>query len=96
MVPTERQLQETVARCVGIMVYFHNDPERTQRTKERMVAEVQVVAGWVVEMGLDHRQTDERVLCPVEAELIARYGHEVGPRLNRLFLEAFDGLPRTV
>ena len=96
MVPTERQLQETVARCVSIMVYFHNDPERTPKTKERMVAEVQVVAGWVAEMGLKPGQTDELILRPVEAELFARYGHELGLRLNRMFLEAIDGLPRIV
>ena len=87
--PTDRQIQETIARCVSTMVYFHN-AERTPRSEDLMAAEVQVVAGWVEEMALGPREADELLLRPVEAELVQRYGPELGPRLGRIFREAFD------
>jgi len=90
-VPAERQIQETIARCVGIMVWFHN-AVRTPQTNGLMTAEIRVMAGWVAEWGMGQVEVDGLILRPVEAELHARYGHELGPRLNRLFLEAFDGL----
>jgi hypothetical protein len=90
-VPTERQLQETVARCVGIMAYFHN-AARTRQATELMDAEVRDMAGRVAEWDMGAVEVDGLILRPVREELHARYGHELGPRLNRLFLEAFDGL----
>src|SRR4051812_6723624 len=89
MPPTERQIQETVARCVAAMVYFNN-AERTQGERDLMAAEVQLASAWVLQAGSG--EVRERVLAPVEGELFARYGHEVGPRLNGLFLTTFDGL----
>jgi len=90
-VPTERQIQETVARCVGIMVYFHN-AARTPQAKELMTAEIRFMADSVAEWCMGEAKADRLIFRPVEAELHARYGHELGPRLNRLFLEAFDDL----
>jgi len=90
-VPTERQIQETVARCVGIMVSFHN-AARTPQAQELMTAEIRIMADSVAEWSMGVAEVDGLILRPVEAELHARYGLELGPRLNRLFLEAFDDL----
>ena len=87
---TERQIQETIARCVSIVVFFHNSP-KTLKMRTMMVAEVQAVARSVEELGMGGMATDERILLPVEAELIARYGQEVGRRHNAEFARAFQG-----
>jgi len=84
---TERQIQETIARCVSTVVFFHNSP-KTPRMRTMMVAEVQAVARSVEELGM---AMDERILLPVESELLARYGQEVGRRLNAEFARAFKG-----
>ena len=85
----EGEVRETIARCVSIIVYYHNCG-RTQQTTTAMVDDIQVVAGLVAGQELGIRQIDERILRPVEAELLARYGHELGFRLNKEFVEAFD------
>lgn len=54
-----------------------------------MASEVQAMAGRVGEIGVKPGEADGHILRPVEAELLARYGHELGPRLTRMFLEAF-------
>jgi hypothetical protein len=88
---TERQVKETIARCVSIMVCYHNG-EKTRLAHDMMVAEVQTVAGWVMEMDLGPCEKDERILHPVERELLMRFGPEVGPRLNVVFIKAFGHL----
>jgi hypothetical protein len=88
---TERQVQETIARCVSAMVYYHNRG-RYRENEDRMIAEVQLAAGFVEELGLSRVGADRRIIRPVEAELIARYGYEVGPRLAAQFVGAFEGL----
>ena len=59
-----------------------------------MVAEVQAVARSVEELGMGGKAKDERTLLAVEAELIARYGQEVGRRHNAEFARAFHGRRR--
>jgi hypothetical protein len=88
---TERQVQETIARCVSTMVYYHNG-ERSRELDERMTAEIQMVAGFVRELDFSRDGVESRIIRPVEVELVARYGHEVGPRLASRFFEAFEGL----
>ena len=85
----ERALSETVARCVGIVVYYYN-VERTGRSRRVMSSEIRAAVGWLADSGLDGRALDGVVVDPVEEELIARFGHEVGFRLNREFVRAFD------
>ena len=87
---TERQIQETIARCVSIVVFFHNS-QKTPKMRTMMVAEVQAVAGSVEELGMCGMATDEQILLPVESELVARYGPAVGRRLNAEFARAFKG-----
>ncbi len=55
----------------------------------KMVAETQAHAAWIWDLGMRPDETIGHILRPVEAELIARYGHDVGGRLNREFLKAF-------
>lgn len=88
---TERQIQETIARCVGITVFYHNGAI-TANVRAMRALEYKTVAGRVKELGLSHEATEERILRPVEAELIARYGPEEGRRLNVEFLKAFAGV----
>jgi hypothetical protein len=87
---TEREVQEAIARCVSSMVLYHNG-KRSRETTTAMVAEVQAAAGWVSAQGWEIGETDERILRPVEGELLARYGHELGVRLTTEFLKAFEG-----
>jgi hypothetical protein len=84
---TERQVQETIGRCVSAMVDYHDNG----RASERMVAEVQLVAGFVEELDLSMGGANWRIIGPVEDELIARFGREIGARLIAEFVKAFDG-----
>src|SRR4051812_42543057 len=86
----ERQVQETIAQCVGIGVFYHNLGGLTTKTRAMMLAEFRTVAAKVKELGLGPKATGERLLGPVEAELIARYGIEVGRKINAEFLRAFE------
>ena len=85
---TEREIQETIAKCVGIMVFYVNSRE-TRQAKTLMMAEVQAVAGLVKKWGLGGQATADSVFRPVEAELLARYGREEAGRLNAEFVGAF-------
>jgi hypothetical protein len=87
--PTENHVRETVARCLSTMTRYHGG-QRTPHSTLLMIAEVQAHAAWVTEMGLGPGEVVERVLRPVEAELTARYGCELGSRLNADFLKAFE------
>jgi len=88
---TERQVQRTVALCMSIMNRYH-DGRRSPQAKAAMVSEVQAVAAWVLDLDLDPGRIDERILRPVRAALVARYGHELGTRFEREFLTAFDSV----
>ena len=85
----ERALSETVARCVRIVVYYYN-VERTGRSRRVMSTEIRAAVGWLADSGLDGGALDGGVVDPVEGELVARFGHELGSRLNREFVRAFD------
>ena len=90
---TERQIQETIARCVSIVVFFHNS-QKSPKMRSMMVAEVQAIAGWVEELGLCGMATDEQILVPVEWELVARYGPVAGRRAQRRVRQGVQGLGR--
>lgn len=73
---TEREIQEMIARCVSIMVFYYNSG-RSAHTKDQMAAEVGAVAHFVKKW----RLVDDlrvRILDSVTAEMIARYGSELG------------------
>jgi|GEM_PF-5470795 len=71
------------------MVCYYGDV-RNPIAKDIMIADVQVVVGGVNASGMEPDEVEVRILRPVGAELIARYGHEVGPRLHAEFLKTFD------
>ena len=84
---TERQVQETIARCVSAMVDYHDNG----RSDERMAAEVRLIAGFVEELELSRSGVDWRILGPVEDELVGRFGVAIGCSLIVRFIKAFDG-----
>jgi hypothetical protein len=88
---SDRQIHETVARCISAMVFYHNS-ERSPMAVELMVIEIRAIAGSVEELGLGVAEVDAQILRPVEAELIARYGHEDGPRMLGQFIDAFESV----
>ena len=69
-VATGRQAQEIIARCISILVAYHNG-ERTPDATALMVARAQAIAIWVDEFDFSISETDEQILRPVEAELLA-------------------------
>jgi hypothetical protein len=85
----ERRNQETVARCVAIMVNYYNSGPRERATRE-MMAEIRTVAEAVGKFSLPQGDVVENILRPVEAELVVRYGHELGTRMNKHFISAFE------
>jgi hypothetical protein len=87
--PTERQIEETIARCIAIMVYYHNSAT-SRRANEAMAAEIEAVSAWILGVPLDPDEIARRILQPVEAGLIVRFGHEAGTRINTVFLTSFD------
>jgi hypothetical protein len=80
---TERQIQETIDRSISLMVYFHNG-NQAESAMDRMVAEIELLAAWVVEE-LHPPHNLDVIIGGVEAELVARYGNEAGHRLTREF-----------
>ncbi len=93
--PTDRQIDETIARCVSTMVYLHASGQKA-RAFDQAAAEIQLIAAWIREMGLEDSEVQDRILDPLEEELCNRYGPELGPRLLGVFLEAYDGFTAVV
>jgi hypothetical protein len=85
----ERPIQETIARCVSIMVAYHNSGP-TEGAAREMRAEIRAVAEAARTFSLGIQETVEKILRPVESELFARYGHELGSRMNAQFQMAFE------
>lgn len=78
----DRQVQEAIARCVLIMVFYHNN-ERTPDSADRMAAEIRGVAREVAGMG---DEADRVVFRPIGIELMARCGPELRPRVVSEFM----------
>ena len=88
--PIQDQLQMATARCLGLLKRYESG-ERTAEAKAEMVAEVEVVIGWLMELDLPPGATRRGVLLPVEKYLLALYGRGTGARLNSEFTEVFEG-----
>lgn len=91
---TARRIQETIAQCVSTMVFYHGS-ERSGQADGQMAAEIRAIAGSVEELGSDAAEIGTQIVHPIRAELVARYGHELGPRLFGAFVEAFEGIGAT-
>lgn len=88
---TETQRESTVSQSVAVMVRYQED-RKYRPCRDRMIAEIQAIAGWVRQAGMDPITTDSLVLQPVGDRLLAVCGSEVGPRLYSEFLRAFYDL----
>jgi hypothetical protein len=84
---TERQIQETIARCVSLMVFYHNS-EKSAQLSDDLADQARAVAGWASEANFGETEAGERIFRPVASELVARYGEGVGCRLRDEFLAA--------
>jgi hypothetical protein len=87
---TARQVEEIISRCVSAMV-FYNLCDRSRDVDRRMIAEVRLIAGWAKKLGFGRGDVVEQIIRPVEVQLIARYGHELGPRLVAQLVDIFEG-----
>ena len=95
MMTTDRAIQETFARGVSIMVYYHQDG-RVKSNRELMIAEIQNLAAHVADLDLKDHEIADRFLLPMQAEMVGRFGPEIGPRLASTFLRAFEGSARVL
>ena len=86
----EDKLQMAVTQCLSLLRRYH-DGERTAEARAKMVAEVEVVIGYLMELKLPPGSTVRGILSPVENHLIDLYGHEAGRGLNKDFVEVFEG-----
>ncbi len=87
---TQRQIQEAIARCVSLLVFYHNG-EKTTKTRGLLAAEIRDVGESVRGLDFGDETSGEGILRLVECELRDRYGTEGGGRINAEFTRAFDG-----
>ncbi|MFO0957412.1 MAG: hypothetical protein U0800_08080 [Isosphaeraceae bacterium] len=80
---------EAAACCVGIMVDFYRHKENSGADL-LMMAEIRGIVARIGGLGLAPDQVEELILTPCYSTMLARFGHEVGPRLFDLFLDGFD------
>jgi hypothetical protein len=83
---TEREIQETVARCVSVMVFYHHSKKSSQTTA-LLADEVRRIAEWTATAKLDASFAHERIFKPFSRELITRYGDDVGAKLTAEFFD---------
>ena len=86
----ERILQEAIARCVSILVFYHNC-ERTRDSLARAGSEIRAVANQFPTLEISPEEVERKITDSVREEMVLRYGHEVGPRISAQFADAFEG-----
>lgn len=79
------------ARAIAIMHICRDGPMASRRAQ--MTSEIRAVAERFAEAKPGRSATVERVLKPIAAEFVGRYGPEAGSRLNAEFVGAFGGRP---
>ncbi len=80
---TDREIQETVARCVSVVVYYHNCG-RTTRAQEVFEADVAVIRDWLRVAGA----TGQVIGSQIRAELLERYEPQLASLLFNEFVAA--------
>lgn len=90
---SEREFQETVARCVSMMVYYRNDL-RSAAAAAAMTDEIHGVARQIATLGPIAADWSRDLRRRVQEELVARYGRPIGGCLHDEFLGAFEGAAR--
>ncbi|WP_435018235.1 hypothetical protein TA3x_000188 [Tundrisphaera sp. TA3] len=88
--PTARELQETIERCIAIVVYYQSC-DRTGEMDDRRTSEVRSLALSLGALGLSAAEAREMVVEPVRRELLERFGPFDGPAVAQIFADAFDG-----
>lgn len=86
----EDQLQLATVRCLAILRRYYGG-EQSARARHLMVAEVEMVVGYLLELDLPPGATQAGVLAPVADHLALRHGVEAGRRLNAEFVAIFEG-----
>jgi hypothetical protein len=79
---------EAIARCILAMIDYDDAGPESGRS-EQMVAEVCAVARELAGRGMLSEASARRIVLPVERELAAWYGREVGARIYVEFVWAF-------
>lgn len=90
----KRAIEEAAARCVAIVVLYHNSP-KSHRVEELFVDDVRSIARWASELAMSERETEQKLFRPLRSELVARYGEELGADLRSGFLRAYRDAWRT-
>ena len=78
---SDNQLLKAAACCTNILRRY-GERAPTSASRDLMVAEVEVLAGWLLELELPPGAVEDRFLPPVEYYLVACHGLE-GGRLLR-------------
>ncbi len=86
---TKNQMLKASDCCISILRRYRTS-DRTAAARDLMVAEVQTVVGWLLELDLPPNRTLGGILVPVERYLLTHYGSEAGRCLNAEFVEAFE------
>ena len=84
---TEREVVITVSSCIATAGFLEG-PYRI--AKAEALGQLHAAAARVGGFGLSFPEVRRRILRPVQAGLISRYGLAEGARLNRQFLVAFE------
>jgi hypothetical protein len=92
MLRQKREIQETLAWCVSIMVFHHNT-RSTQGAAEVLLEDVRLVARWVQESDITHDEFIAHLMVPLKIELESRYGKAVGRMLHEEFFAAYSSDP---
>ncbi len=87
---TQREVLEAAARCMAVMVHYHNGA-RTKLARQVLVDEVQALAGWADAAGLDAEAKRVGIVEPVQVGLLLRYTDVEAGRLFGEFVAAFEG-----
>jgi hypothetical protein len=81
---TDRDVEETVCRCLSLVIYFHHF-EKRRTTRPAMAVEVRAVADQARKLGIP----DHAILPRVDAELAHRFDDATRRRLHAEFATAY-------
>jgi hypothetical protein len=88
--PGVANLHRSIARCLMAMIDYH-ETRANRGFADRLVDEICAVASDLARSGLLSDESARRIVRPVERELKARYGRELGNWLYIDFIRVFDG-----
>ena len=86
---SDDRLHRAASCCTKILRRYGERPP-TPASRDLMVAEIEVLAGWLQELGLPPGAVEDGLLPPVEYYLVASHGLEAGRRLHDEVIEVLD------